>query len=373
MKNVIKFFASLFNQNEGKAKAELARKEQEETAQAGKKKQEPINIESAKSENGLLFQSRLDEHLGKIKEQGAEQSEFVSRFFNDENIKQLVDFVESKIPEMLSTGKEVGDSWVKYPACYYTTVLPCRLDEANQFYLEKYHGYGQLISNLFNHHPAFKKEKCEVLIMTHYGRKGNHNWVNIAVVPNGSRYQSCAIIPVDFLTSLEREKLTTRMQNQSKREGLKDTQLIIEDWNPANFPVLSGEKVFFGGVETPLSRWFEIYKDEDIFIWALPEKDYGEPRYPNYPYNWEIFRPSSERAKMENEFIEIYVRYAKILVSYNKQKLLSLSNQGQYLTANLSTVWLTMAPKYKMIRREFVALHEAVKPRLQDALKKAFS
>ena len=107
MKNVIKFFASLFNQNEGKAKAELARKEQEEKAQAGKKKQEPINIESAKSENGLLFQSRLDEHLGKIKEQGAEQSEFVSRFFNDENIKQLVDFVESKIPEMLSTGKEV--------------------------------------------------------------------------------------------------------------------------------------------------------------------------------------------------------------------------------------------------------------------------
>lgn len=152
------------------------------------------------------------------------------------------------------------------------------------------------------------------------------------------------------------------------KEKLRDTQLVLEDWNPANFPVLSGEKVFFGGEETSLSRWFEIYRDEDVFIWALPEKDYGEPRYPNYPHNWEIFRNVSERGKMEKEFIEIYVRYAKILVSYNNQNLLSFGSQGQYLTANVSMVWLSMAPKHKMLRREFVALHEAVKPRLKEAL-----
>jgi hypothetical protein len=156
--------------------------------------------------------------------------------------------------------------------------------------------------------------------------------------------------------------------SSSVKISLRDTQLIEEEINPKDFPVLSDEIVTFEGNTYALCTWLEMFKDSEVFIWSLPEKDYGEPRY---RLDWNIFRTPRERAKLEDEYIGLYIKYAKIILSYSRAKKLHF-NQSQCLTANVACVWLNMAPKYKMIRREFSSLRKAIQSRLQVELDRIF-
>ena len=156
---------------------------------------------------------------------------------------------------------------------------------------------------------------------------------------------------------------------ESSREP-RDTQLVPENIDPANFPSLSisDETVLFEGQSYPLWKWLQMHQGTEVFLWTLPEKDYGEPRY---PLDWNLFRTPDTRSDIEMEFIAEYIATAKLLVSYGEAGKLKFS-QEDFLTANLAVVWLLMAPKHKMIRREFLSLRNALDTRLKSALAEAF-
>jgi len=154
---------------------------------------------------------------------------------------------------------------------------------------------------------------------------------------------------------------------------LRDTQLIIEDLDlpEYQFPVFSnsGETISWDGKTFSLIQWLEIFKDKGQLYIALPEKDYGEPRY---QLDWNIFRTHSERSEIEDGYISIYANYAKILVGYSREKKLNF-NQEQFVHANVAMVWLHLAPKYKLLRREFLCLQRVIEPRLEEAIRSALS
>lgn len=151
---------------------------------------------------------------------------------------------------------------------------------------------------------------------------------------------------------------------------LRDTQLVPGNIDPANFPELSldREAVTFEGQSYPLWKWLQMHRGTEVYLWTMPEKDYGEPRF---PLEWALFRTSGERKRIEKAFIDHYIATARLLVSYGNAGKVDFS-QEQFLTANLAVVWLLLAPKYRMIRREFESLRLALDARLQAALVSAF-
>ena len=151
------------------------------------------------------------------------------------------------------------------------------------------------------------------------------------------------------------------------QERLRDTQIDASALSTCAWPEVNDESVLFEGTAIPLVSWVERFKDEQVFVWSLPEIDHGEPRYPS---GWSTMRTPQERARIEAEYLTLSVKYLKTIFGYIQAKRVAL-NRDQYATMGEAIVWLAMAKKHKLLRREFVALADAMMPRLQAELRAA--
>jgi hypothetical protein len=146
-----------------------------------------------------------------------------------------------------------------------------------------------------------------------------------------------------------------------------DTQIDKEKLGMFDFPKLVSEQVEFEGKTYSLIEWIEIFKNQEIFSWSLPEIDYGEPRCTD----WHRMRNSVERNKMESDYINNRVTYTTIIFKYIQEGKVHLDKQ-QYGTMCEAIVWLSMATKYTMLRREFFALASAMRPEVDKILRSLY-
>lgn len=173
-------------------------------------------------------------------------------------------------------------------------------------------------------------------------------------------------------SSTEKQDSSTAQQPSTEQGKLRDTQLIPEqmDMYEFQFPEFSGnpnETITYQGTTHTLLQWINLFKDQGTFYIILPEKDYGEPRYSS---DWNTYRNVTERKQIEKEYITLYVKYARFLVENSRTKSLTMK-QNQFMDTNHALVWLQLAPKYKMLRREFKYLSDAMYDKVMAAMKAA--
>jgi hypothetical protein len=145
-----------------------------------------------------LFSTRFGDHLQRIHALGGLYSSFTEQYLSHDVVSMLSAAASEKMALTRSDRKEHSMAVSNKPVSYWICTIPCSVPDAKTWFGEAYGGYSQLLDRAL---VSVRSAGCEVLVHIVFGRTKKDGWVNVTILPFGSKqFDFKPILPVDLLT-----------------------------------------------------------------------------------------------------------------------------------------------------------------------------
>lgn len=172
-------------------------------------KQQTTNRPNIPSSAGSreYFAHLIDNHLQKLRRNAPGLESFLNEYFGEDAVANLAQMVAEKMRITQSDGQQHSSAFWRQPVFYQSSTLPVEMNQAKDWFVSRFGSYTKFIEGVWNS-GQFQGADCSIWCHIICGGTKRQYWVHIAICSvKETAPISAAIMPIEFLTSEERQQL----------------------------------------------------------------------------------------------------------------------------------------------------------------------